>query len=79
MNIGNVAKDQDGFEDFNAYLEDDVFVSPPPNITAKPKSKHKYFQRSPSALHLCVKRTGIEVSCNLDLRVSTDRLEFERG
>ncbi|KAG8910471.1 hypothetical protein FRC00_008107 [Tulasnella sp. 408] len=39
INIGTVARDSDGFEDFGAYLNDDVFLSPPPSIPSKPKPK----------------------------------------
>ncbi|KAG8954580.1 hypothetical protein FRC00_005777 [Tulasnella sp. 408] len=41
INIGTVARDSDGFEDFGAYLNDDVFLSPPPSIPSKPKPKPK--------------------------------------
>ncbi|KAG9044550.1 hypothetical protein FS837_007955 [Tulasnella sp. UAMH 9824] len=39
INIGAVARDSDGFEDFGAYLNEDVFLSPPPLIPSKPKPK----------------------------------------
>ncbi|KAG8893830.1 hypothetical protein FRB99_001679, partial [Tulasnella sp. 403] len=41
MNIGDLERDQDGFEDFNEYLQDDIFLSPPPAIPTRPKPKPK--------------------------------------
>ena len=41
MNIGEIERDTDGFEDINQYLNDDVFISPPPAISQKPPSKAK--------------------------------------
>ncbi len=41
IRVGDLARDEDGFEDFNKYLEEDVFVSPPPTFTAKPKKPAK--------------------------------------
>ncbi|KAG8895132.1 hypothetical protein FRC01_012548, partial [Tulasnella sp. 417] len=49
INIGAVARDSDGFEDFGAYLNDDVFLSPPPSIPSKPKPKPKPKKLLPNA------------------------------
>ncbi|KAG8856020.1 hypothetical protein FRB96_006587 [Tulasnella sp. 330] len=41
LEIGILERDEDGFEDFNQYMNDDVFKSPPPAITPKRKPKPK--------------------------------------
>ncbi|KAG9038977.1 hypothetical protein FRB95_013655 [Tulasnella sp. JGI-2019a] len=42
LHLGDIDKDEDGFEDFNQYINNDsIFKSPPPAITPKRKPKPK--------------------------------------